>query len=72
MPRRPGAGLPGPETPFRCNLGRTDLISAEWQDHLNKEQPMIEITESAREMLLESLKGQEANPAVRVYVAGSG
>jgi len=33
---------------------------------------MIEITESAKEMLLESLKGQEANPSVRVYVAGSG
>ena len=34
---------------------------------------MIEITQSAKEKLLESLKGQEdENPAVRIYVAGTG
>lgn len=33
---------------------------------------MIEITDLAREKLLESLKDQGENPAVRVYVAGSG
>ena len=33
---------------------------------------MIQITQSAREKLLESLQGQGDNPAVRVYIAGSG
>lgn len=33
---------------------------------------MIEITETAREKLLESVRGQGESPAVRVYVAGSG
>jgi Fe-S cluster assembly iron-binding protein IscA len=33
---------------------------------------MIEITEKAREKLLESVKEHGANPAVRIYVAGSG
>ncbi len=33
---------------------------------------MIQITESAKEKLLESLKGQQENPAVRIYVAGNG
>lgn len=33
---------------------------------------MIEITELARQKLMESLQDQGDNPAVRVYVAGSG
>lgn len=33
---------------------------------------MIEITDKAREKLLESVKEHGANPAVRIYVAGSG
>ena len=38
----------------------------------SKEARMIEITQQAREKLLESLKGHGENPAVRVYIAGSG
>lgn len=33
---------------------------------------MIQITDVAKEKLLESLKGQEVNPAVRIYIAGTG
>lgn len=33
---------------------------------------MIEITEKAREKILESVKEHGPNPAVRIYVAGSG
>jgi len=33
---------------------------------------MIEITDKAREMLLESVRDQGENPAERIYVAGSG
>jgi Fe-S cluster assembly iron-binding protein IscA len=33
---------------------------------------MIEITEKAREKLLESVKEHGTDPAVRIYVAGSG
>lgn len=33
---------------------------------------MIEVTDKAREKLLESLKAHGENPSVRVYIAGSG
>lgn len=33
---------------------------------------MIEVTDKAREKLLESLKEHGDNPCVRVYIAGSG
>ncbi len=33
---------------------------------------MIEITDVAKEKLLESLRDQEVNPGVRIYIAGSG
>jgi Fe-S cluster assembly iron-binding protein IscA len=33
---------------------------------------MIEMSDKAREKLLESLKQHGENPAVRVYIAGSG
>lgn len=33
---------------------------------------MIEVTDKAREKLLESLKEHGENPSVRVYIAGSG
>lgn len=33
---------------------------------------MIQITDHAKEKLLESVKDQGENPAVRIYVAGSG
>ena len=33
---------------------------------------MIELTETARDKLLESVKEHGENPAVRIYVAGSG
>lgn len=33
---------------------------------------MIQITDKAREQLVESLKEHGENPAVRIYVAGSG
>ena len=33
---------------------------------------MIELTDLAREKLLESLKQHGENPCVRVYIAGSG
>lgn len=33
---------------------------------------MIDLTDLAREKLLESVRGHGDNPAVRVYIAGSG
>lgn len=33
---------------------------------------MIRVSEKARDKLVESLKDQGENPAVRVYIAGSG
>lgn len=33
---------------------------------------MIRVSERAAEKLVDSLKGQGENPAVRVYIAGSG
>lgn len=33
---------------------------------------MIQLTETARKKLLEALKEQPTNPAVRLYIAGSG
>ena len=33
---------------------------------------MLEVTEVAREKVLESVKQYGENPAVRVYIAGSG
>ena len=33
---------------------------------------MIQLTELAREKLLEALKEQDSQPSVRVYIAGSG
>jgi hypothetical protein len=36
------------------------------------EEVMIEVTDSARRELLESLKDQDGNPAVRIYPTGVG
>ena len=33
---------------------------------------MIQVSEKARDKLIESLKDQGQNPSVRIYVAGSG